>query len=488
MCCTANAQLMPAEGRFLHYRIIGFTIPKDDVASGYTLEIAQGEYSNSDSFSKHIISTLTSKSNRIVAEVPAFGATYSWRMKGISGKNKKQEAAEIHHFSTLMIPEVDSTLYRLRIIKAAQKYKDGYVMAAGNKVMYDMKGKPVWFLPDLKGKDAPVFDMKLSQRSTLTCLFNNYPYEVNYEGMVLWLAPNDGKVSGDSIERYHHEFTKLSNNHYMVLGNAMNKAYLPANDSTPNIMFGTLIEYDQSGNVVWSWKSAPYFQHNDFRNFVPCNIPNPNVKVALDPHENGFYFDEKNKVIYLSCKNISRIIKISYPGGKIINAYGEQFKEGHLAEDHYLFSQQHNPGKSSDGYFMIFNNGTYNFKPGIPKIMLLAENKPTKNNMQTVWEFDFGKECGFSQKYSGGGNMKELPDRSFFVSTGQAFGEFFIIDRNKKILWRAAHEKKNLEKNNWEPVSNYRAEMILSKKELEKLIWSTLEHKKDYSSKKNTRK
>ena len=41
-----------------------------------------------------------------------------------------------------------------------------------------------------------------------------------------------------------------------------------------------------------------------------------------DVHENAFFFDEKNKVIYISFKYISTIIKLKYPEGIVLNTYG----------------------------------------------------------------------------------------------------------------------------------------------------------------------
>ena len=473
---TVYSQILPQEGQALHYRIIGFSFPKSNQAKSYTLQIAQGSFTDSNNFNKNIVTTITAKTNRIVAQGPAFGAAYTWRVRANTKQITSNTPTTYFHFTTLTIPEVDSTLFRLNIITPAKKYTDAFILADGNKVMYNMQGQPVWFLPDLNGKntkDVPLADIKLSPTYSLTCLLNNFPYEITYNGDIIWFAPNDGRVSGDTAERYHHEFTKLHNNHYMALGNVMAPPFLPADKATPNIMFGTLMEYDEHGKVIWSWKSAPYFQHNDFKYFTPANVPPNSPKGALDPHENGFYFDEKNKNIYISCKNISRIVKVHYPTGKITNAYGERFKPNTACKDDYYFSHQHNPCISSDGNLMVFNNGTHVFKPGIPSLIMFKEGKDQSNSLQKIWEFDFKKECNFSEKISGGGSFFELPDKNFFVTTGQAFGEFFIISRDKKIIWRAIHQKKNIEKNTWETISNYRASIIVSKKDLEKLIWQT---------------
>ena len=52
--------------------------------------------------------------------------------------------------------------------------------------------------------------------------------------------------------------------------------------------FGTLIEYDEEGNVVWYWKSSDYFATSDLAYYTLAKD-----EPSIDVHENSFYFDEK---------------------------------------------------------------------------------------------------------------------------------------------------------------------------------------------------
>src|ERR1035438_8106522 len=73
------AQIMPAEGSKLNYRLIGFKFPPEPHAGNYKIEIATSNCNTEDSFKKHIIETFAVKKNKIIAEVPSFGAQYTWR-------------------------------------------------------------------------------------------------------------------------------------------------------------------------------------------------------------------------------------------------------------------------------------------------------------------------------------------------------------------------------------------------------------------------
>ena len=187
---------MPGEGSKLNYRLIGFKFPPVAHAGKYKIEIASGNCVTEDSFNRHIIQTLLTKKNKNIVEVPSFGASYSWRFS--YSVHDVVIYSPLHHFSTGIIPQVDTNVWRLRVLQTALKYKDDYVFLDGNVALYDMKGKPVWYLVYMGGLQG-VGDLKLSGHNTITFFENNRAFEENYEGKVLWRGPNDGKVSGGPV-------------------------------------------------------------------------------------------------------------------------------------------------------------------------------------------------------------------------------------------------------------------------------------------------
>jgi hypothetical protein len=201
-----RAQIFPAEGSKLNYRFAGISYPAKAEVSKYKIEIAAGNYNTDDSFSSHVIQALTVKGNKIIAEVPSFGAAYTWRVTAHGDKGPAKNV--FHHFSTLTIPAVDTAHTRLRVIKQAEKHKDDYIFLDGNRALYDMNGQPVWYLPDVDKRNAEkslMRDLKLSPQGTITFMYEEQgAYEINFNGDILWKAPNNGKVSGGSTETYHH--------------------------------------------------------------------------------------------------------------------------------------------------------------------------------------------------------------------------------------------------------------------------------------------
>jgi len=501
----AKAQILPKENSILNYRLIGFSFPAMPQTGEYKIEIATGHYNTEDSFKENIILSSEIKTNKQIEEVPSFDIAYTWR---VVYKNAQSTIkSELHHFSTAIIPEVDTNKFRFRIINKAKKYKDAYVFLDGSKALYDMKGFPVWYLPGIKSGTSPyLFDLKLSPQGTITFINNSEAFEVNYNGDVLWKAPDNGVVSGDSTEHYNHDFTRLDNGHYMVLGtesklwhpelpSSKNNSSLPEADkqtgsdttnTSQKTAFGTIIEYDQNGNIVWSWKSSSYFTGADleyYRKIVNLGKMG-NVKGNNNPgdfHENAFYFDEKEQAIYISFKAINRVVKIKYPDGYVMNSYGNVNKQAIPVSVNNFFCGQHSCRSSEKGYLYLFDNNTCN--PGTPpEIVMMQQPVSDNESLKTIWEYkctieQFPDNVPANYKFPTGGNVLELPDQSMFACMSGFYTKVFIVSLDKEVLWAALPEKWNPENNKWESFSQYRASIITSRQQLEQLIWNAEEKK-----------
>ena len=484
------AQIFPGENSKLHYRLIGFSFPANTGDIDYRLEVALGNHNAEDSFRKNVFVNYTGNTNKIIAEVPYFGNDYTWRLTS-TNKNVTESKSPFHHFSTSIIPDMDTNNTRVRITKNAGKYKDALVLLDGNRAMYDMKGHPVWYLPTIDGMNntqlRDVRDMKLSTQGTITFLLNNVGYEINYNGDILWKAPDNGLVSHDKRENYHHEFTRLTNGHYIILGieyplwklptNADSNLLLDVNtryDSVnkayyQKLEFGTIIEYDEKGNVLWSWRSSKYFQESDLKDNINA------IGKFKDMHENSFYFDERSKEFLVSFRNISRILKVRYPDGDVIATYGNIYMPGGTMElGNNLFCNQHGLKRTKRDHILLFNNNCCN-KEETPKIIMMKE-RSSGWGLKKEWEYSCVLE-DFSLKrhlqFRSGGNVIELPDNSIFTSLStDLYSNIFIVTKHKKIRWSAMPEKWNQVETKWEPVFQYRASIITNQTDKEHLIWN----------------
>ena len=496
--CILHAQFFPKEGRRLNYRLIGFSFP--GVSGNSVVEIASGYQNNEASFEAHLLLKQTCTTNKAALEVPEFGSNYTWRISQ-PDKNTKKDQPELHHFSTLSNPSLDTGVAHLRIISNKENRKDIYVFVDALAALYDLNGNMVWFLPGLDQASvsyANIRDLKITPSGTITYLSGDKAYEIDYDGNILWSTPNTGEVSGEHTERYHHEFTKLSNGHYMILGNEPITlplplyhidSTLPSQDGTifyendtfrQKLSLGTVVEYDKDGKVSWSWKSSGYFKHSDLFNHYTANGRFP----VGDVHENSFYFDEKNKLLYVGFRDISRIVKVKYPTGTVISEYGTRSKPGVDELCNELFCGQHSIGKRINGDIYLFNNNSLSTSAK-PKIEILRETGKPKNPLLKIWEYTCttdgmtSEELSLANKknekiqfmaqrtqksltklrMSSGGNVIEMRDGSFFCSMSGDFGKMFIIKSNS-VNWSAVAEKINTNNSTWMPLPTYRASII----------------------------
>lgn len=495
LLCTravSGQQPFPGEGAVLNYRLAGITAVPDSKASGYLFEVAE-TVGSANGEEKVIISRL-SKDNRTIVNLPAFGKSYMWRVSYLDKKNKAIKTTPYLHFSTGTYPSVDTAKYRLtRIGNFSKKdYDEIYVIVDHTTVIYDLEGNPLWYLPGInlvEEKELQMRDIKPTKDGTFTATCAYGAFEFDYNGNTLWQAPDDGKVSGDTSEFYHHEFTKLGNGHYMVAAAERQMMKIPAdvklapqqiesglfekkgNSYYRNVPSDNLIEYNKNKEVVWYWKAKDHFTDKDY--FRTRDYGGNSLDV--DMHLNSFFFDEQNKVIYLSFRNMDEIVKIEYPSGKILKRYGAIWLNDSTLSDRRLFYGQHCIYKAANGLLYVFNNNTdrkrmltdtgrVNVASGIS----VLREVDTKTGLEYVWDFPCDVDT-FTAKHGGaGGSVSLLPDGNILACTGSG-GRALIVTPAKKVIWNVLPQSGDANRQ-WYNLGQYRVNYI-TKKDIEKFIF-----------------
>ncbi|RYD54742.1 MAG: hypothetical protein EOP56_18530 [Sphingobacteriales bacterium] len=479
---SSDAQIKPAENSKLNHLITGFSIPVQDKITTYQLEIAEGTFADEKEFSDKISITVNNSGNNIITELPEFGRHYTWRVKYLNKKGKKKGKSPLFHFATNMGPEVDTSKHRLRIISNSKADPNLLIITDTKGVIYNTSGKPVWYFPEINGE--PVRDFKPTADGTFTFMTFRQLYEVDYNGNVVWKRSTS--VNGDSLQRFHHELTKLPNGHYMVCGHDFGYQEVPPLPDSLRLMSrtlvqrdgklykrtlaGTLIELDENGKEVWKWNSA---------NIVPDSIIFAHIKIgrpdALLPtggtHMNGFYFSHADSIIYVSFRNINTILKIGYPSGKLLSSIG-QYKNAHFIEIANMadtpFFHQHHPTINSRGELQLFDNNASVERNGASMIAVFKESSIKPGEIDKIWEFSCDIDTNTKRGSLSGGSVYELPDGNFLACTGES-GRILVVTREKKVLFNAISEKTN-EMGSLEIEHQYRSNYLLFN-QLKKFIY-----------------
>ncbi len=483
------AQFFPAEGASLHYRIVHFRDSNFQAPGTVKLELAAGDVTDDKSFAQHLVLTTRQVANRLVAEVPDFGCSYTWRISGVAKGSKK---GGFHHFNTLLPKGLDTTARRLRIIHPAERYADGYVLTDGAGAMYDLRGRLVWFVPPMPGQQdcrRDIEDIEVTPNGTITFITGTLKaYEMSYEGEVLWQSP----TSGDGM--LHHEFTRTTKGHYLIggmevlpwklntppaAGGSLYTIYDNPAQATeqrpdrPPFHFETIDEYDGAGKLVWRWRLVDYFRHSDLNAYCP-----PGMNQSFDMHLNAFYFDEERKKIYVSFKHINRIIEIDYPGGAVTNTFGRIFGADapRAGAGRDLFCGQHGCKRGSGNKLYLYNNNACGADGNGQPQVLRFEPGRRKGELEGIWKMDciYDGIAGPIPPISGytrGGNVVPLPGGAVFVSMNEPFSKMFIADQGKHVVWSAVVERYDQEQRVWALVPMYRASMIPDRRSLDRLIF-----------------
>ncbi|MEI8279824.1 MAG: aryl-sulfate sulfotransferase [Bacteroidota bacterium] len=476
-------QITPKEDSRLNYRLIGFSVQKENAIAKYIFEIAEGKYIQADSFEKHINKRETSQSNRIIATVQSYGKEYTWRVSYIGNDSSLIKQSSLFHFSTLYSIWVDTAIMKLKIVDTAIANKDQLFFLDYARGLYNVKGEILWFLPDIPGaiyETTRLRDLKMTSFGTITFQTDTAAFEITYDGKVLWRSVDSG-----NNDLGHHEFTRLENGNYMSLGYEYVKKMLPNIDDTSkytnedavekidgryykNIEFGTLIEYNKNKEVVWKWRSSNYFTDKDL-----FTLKAYNGMFRVSTHMNAFFFDEKKHYVYVSFRNISRIIKIKYPKGKVIASYGRAYETKSKRKGDGLFYAQHACRISRDGCIYLFNNNVNDGKSETPSIVMLKELNHSRQKIKKTWEFVCDNiDTVAKGKSLSGGNVVELNDGSMIVCMG-GINRIFIVNKDKKIVWDAVIERLHPLKSEFVPFPQYRVSPVTLINACEALIYCT---------------
>ncbi len=489
------------------YRLAGFQFPAHPKAKFYRLEIASGHWTARDSFEKYRLKDTILATNRSREVLPRFGQDYTWTYTALGKRNTVLSRGPWIHTQTMYHPIIDTSLQRLEVRTPDTIHQDLYVFADEIGVLYDQQGSPLWFLPpwpeESKLGNRSLRDLKPTHRGSLTGLNTQGAYEISYEGEVLWKAPTLDSSEGVHKNRYHHQMDLLPNGHYMVLGEE--RVWIRLEDTTgtwesytpspaqeiekradglyKRFLCGTVIEYDPQGVPVWTWSSADYFREQ-------VHVFNPELQnpiPAAKAHLNGFFFDETHGSIYLSFRDLSRILQIAYPSQTLIRSLGAQPQVQKTRGDRFRvrsapalentpFLAQHHPQVSPSGILSLFNNRNHlgDGGPRMPppsEITLFQIPKASNQALHTLWTFSCDIDSLAPAFTRRGGSVYTLPDQSLLVCMGNA-GRIFIVDGEKQIQWNAIPFRRSSPDEPWRITPLYRTSFLYGASAIDALIFS----------------
>ncbi|MES2555985.1 MAG: aryl-sulfate sulfotransferase [Bacteroidota bacterium] len=443
-CTTATiAQLSPADNAHLNYSSVCFEFPWVEKVVNYELILTEK--------SSGIKTVFVTKANKQIVNELVFGESYLWKIVGKDSRKKEIYNSGEHFFSIAEHFKTGKKYVRFKEIT-------NNPLTRGNELLIlDYSGliinhneEIVWYLPDLPmiTTNTGLRDLKLTDDGTFLAIIDSNAYEFDLTGKVLWKAPNDGKVSHQGKEDYHHDIQKLPSGNYMVLGNEKQRRVLAGEKDTSRYEIGTIIEYDPSGKVVWEWHAKDFFTDDLLK-----LRRKEDGKFNLATHLNAF--NVSGNTIYAGFRDANWVLKIDKESKKVTEIYG-----GHDSglPNHYgkeLFRLQHDATVLNNGSMAVINNDSIKDPAVVSSLVVfsLGQNNVPKGQEIFRFKFDYDSLCnGKSLKL---GNVEELSNGNYLVNMGGIHRVFEVTPKGE-ITWDIFVEKLDTFKRVWRFYPQYR--------------------------------
>ncbi len=453
---SAKAIIVPRDSAVLTYTHVVFEFPAVPKAEYYRLQFKKAgerEYFHTQYDSTHVS----------FCSFFDFGEEYEWKYTAFSEQSSVLFESKIFHFSVSGQRAYDTVQYA-GLLRGNYTSK-GLVAIDQSKNLIDFGGREVWRIPQLKNfppmNKLNMRDLRMTKSGTFTAIItSSNAVEFDRDGNVIWTAPESWLDKENGLENYHHDFRKLNRGTYMVMSqkeadvyiDTTNKAISEAlkaemrNLEKGNLnyreAFGTIIEYSEKGEIVWTWNSKDFLTERIYNGWNP-----------VPAHSNAFYFDEENNHLYYGFRNINLIVKVEYPSGKVLASFGAKLSSNHKVMAENTFALQHSIELRKNGDILIFNNDSADVEQVQSSLLILNEqlSKQDKIVKQISCAID-NQDSGKALKY---GSAEELPDGTLLLGIGGT-GRAVVLDPSKNYEVVKDISLKIYEKDNWVPLVFYR--------------------------------
>jgi len=235
--------------------------------------------------------------------------------------------------------------------------------------------------------------------------------EIDWDGNVVWTA---------EVPYQTHSFHPMDNGHVLcpdtspegILPSELAARWrggLPGTEHNGKIFGDGIVEIDRDGKVVWKWRPAEYLD--------------PEID-AICPLEHRDHFHAnavwkcRDGNILLSCRQLNEILKIEYPGGKVLGRYGR----GEIFH-------QHDCRELDNENILVFDNGVH--RPGYePSYSRVVEIAPSSDKI--VWEYKADPPCSFYSSHCGGN--QRLVNGNTLVCDSMS-GRIFEVTFEGEVVW-----------------------------------------------------
>ncbi len=460
-------EIIPSEGSKLNYTSVYFESDLQTEAVGYALSL----YSDVDL--THLVTHLKGPLPAFWVPALTWGNSYYWKITVYSKDGKEVAPAAVHHFSILKIKYSGADEVWLDVkTNKKESQSEGFISIDYTRSLYTRDGNPVWTFPEMpwvSTSTVQVRDLKVTKNNTLTFFNDQVPTEMDVYGTVLWSAPYPFISNTDTIF-YHHDFKKTKDGTYMVLGNK--KVYRKVSDNYTieelknfeivrkdssiycKVLMTVLLEFNKEGKLVWFWDAGDYIKDVDL-NYKKKRENAP----LMAMHSTAFSINGAGTKIYISFRDLSRIVKLDKKTKRVELSYGEKFPSGDAILGNSLFRKQQDVFVTHHNSLLVFNSNSQDrSERWYSSVLEIKDNANPKDSL-LLWKFALNFDVLTPGRTFNGGNVLELPNSNLLICTG-SLARIFEITRSKEIVWDAMVKSRRPGDTTWQDMPQYKSNWV----------------------------
>ena len=390
--------------------------------------------------------------NSIIIDNFEWNSMYSWSVCGLGESNNIIDCYENMNFNITQLPANYPANVNILEFDESQ-YLSGVTLldyeSLGFSVVLDQNANPIWFA-NSSNFNNKIWSTQFLPNGNIVGFGPGIGYELNLDSDIVFQTDESFGV--------HHQFYKTNNNTYFFLDAEIEYHPCPIEcpDELPNIIpwqGDKFIEIDESGNVLWEWSTFDYLTLNEYDPYWVgqyVNQWNFGGSPEFDwTHSNSVYFDEEDEIVYVSIRNLSRIVAIDYNTKEILWHIGDSnFMEEVFFDDNFNFSHQHSVQITNDKNIIFFDNGRFN-EPEQSRCIEI-EVDDSYQNATLIWEYVLPESMLTLSR----GECDRLSNGNTLITVGRT-GNVLEVNNQNEILWHL-----NVTNSLEVPATIYRSERI----------------------------
>ena len=425
-----TSDFVPSNNSNLNYTQVFFKWPQISNIEYYVL------YLSDDSQNSIQVNSVTN--SILIDDFISWNNEYYWSVCGFDEFDNINFCYDSISFSINSLPAYYPDGNQVLVLN--EDYHDGITVldfdSQGFSAAIDKMGVPIWFVDKSSfGNFNPkVLVTQLLESGNFIGIGTGTGYEFDINGTIVFETPSDYGA--------HHHFIKKDSSYFLIDAiDELNACPSNCPDNLPEEIYwqgDRFVEIDSNGELLWEWSTFDYIDLNDYNPLYLDRLSNsyPTDSSMDWTHSNSIFYDNQN--IFVSIRNLSRIIKIDYNTKELVWHIGDvNFMDEIYFNNTIEFSGQHSVEVLDNGNILFFDNHSH-LEPEVSRCIEFSYSE-LDDSVHVLWEYILPNLFTGSR-----GECNRLPNGNTLINVGRT-GNLIEVNNSDEIVWHLKMIDDNLD-------------------------------------------